>query len=444
MAVGFTVFKDYKMLSCYTQDSSYLSPIPVGSLKKPLNETSGSISDAVPIWISNTGDSKLCNICISAENGSCSSFGGTTDIQSASLVEFALDNGSSAPPKNQQSPPSVFVRATPPSDKAYLYISNIITVSGQKKALAELGEDDDCRTMMPGEYCIAWIRGRTDTSSDVIGPGIKNILLTVTSVEFDVSMFSSIGLRAQTVVMLKLRSDIQGSVFIGDMIARWRLNEGSGEWAYDSKSTNNALIYGASWWNTGIAGKSLALDSGSVINCGTKMNLNPGLNDFTISAWLKVPDFESGTVISKHDGVSGYVLKVLADGSVSFEICDMNGLSSNIVFGDKISDTGWHNIVVSVNRALMRLEACMDASSQIFSPMDSGIAEVECPSDLIIGSGISGRVNEVSVYNRVLYYSEINAEYQFLLSPYLAEYAITEDGEYITDDNGRFVTEEVI
>jgi len=69
------------------------------------------------------------------------------------------------------------------------------------------------------------------------------------------------------------------------VIARWHLNEGTGNIAYDNIGDNNGKINGASW-TTGINGSALSFDGKNDYIQISNNNLNP-TDKLTIVAWIK-------------------------------------------------------------------------------------------------------------------------------------------------------------
>lgn len=316
MAAGISLFGSKNMSSPFSGDDSYSTPVRVGSLRYPLNSVSGSTSVSIPIWLRNTGGSKMCNIHIRASDGSVDAMGGVADSSTPGFIELAKDDCSRLP-DSQRSAPSSFASAPSHSPSARLYVDNVSTSLNAKKTISHIGSDSDARTMLPGEYAIVWVRCSVDAARSEGGSlptpaGIRNIKFDICGTDYSSHVGGEVSMMSRMLVMVRMVVDIEGSVYIETLAAQWRFDEGSGSWAYDSKSINHGLIEGCRWWAIGINGKSLYYEPGSKVLCGNRDNLNMGTHHFALEAWFKMPDFTHGSIISKTDGTHGCCKHVYA------------------------------------------------------------------------------------------------------------------------------------
>lgn len=451
MPASVAIYSNKEMSLKYGSDNSYSIPVKYGTLSNPLDGISGGPSVAFPIWVKNTGTTKLFNVKLFSDNGTTGGAGGEASSVHDAFVEFSLDNNSSLP-NSQPLAPTVYEKATNSSSYTTIYLSNVIDSNGVKKSTTSIGRDDDSRTMLPGEYCIVWTRCDIDAAraageSLPIDSGIYNIKVGIAGLSSSYELTGEVSLKASAIISLYAFSDFPGKIFIQTKLAYWRFNEGDGSTTEDSAGDNDGTIDGAVWWNIGIEGKSLLFDGTNSVSCGNDSSLNPSDHDYTIDCWFKIMDFvEGGSVISKNDGASGFDVYVDPSGVLNFYLKDNSGNSVNLIAGTVLNDTGWHYGAITVNRsdniAIVYVNGNEDIQSYDISSLTGSVLN---NSDLLIGDGSSnfiGRIDEVALYNRVLSNDEILTKYNEIWNAYLDIYAVTDDGNYVMD-NGRHVVDEV-
>jgi hypothetical protein len=159
-----------------------------------------------------------------------------------------------------------------------------------------------------------------------------------------------------------------------------------------------------------------------------------------------MPDFAHGSIISKIDGTHGYELSVTPEGKVRFQATDLDGNTFAFEECVNMADTGWHYVGLCLNRSTGTLSVKIDAYGPFTASWD-GLGNVSCSSNFIIGGGTSdfqGRIDEISVYNKLVSIGEMDDSYTALWNTYVAEYGITDDGELVTDNDGRIVVDEIL
>jgi hypothetical protein len=119
------------------------------------------------------------------------------------------------------------------------------------------------------------------------------------------------------------KGDVWGFTTWLDLISHWKLDEGSGSTTYDSVGDNDGTIYGATWTSGQIEG-ALSFDGvDDYVDIGDKASLDFGMDDFTLSAWIKTSMSAGGTIINKRAKgyYAGYDLYI-QDGKIFARIAD--------------------------------------------------------------------------------------------------------------------------
>ena len=79
-----------------------------------------------------------------------------------------------------------------------------------------------------------------------------------------------------------------------DLVARWKLDEGSGNITADSAGDNDGTLYGDTSWTDGILDGALSFDgNGDYVDCGNDPALNPS-GSFSITLWAYIRDWSTG------------------------------------------------------------------------------------------------------------------------------------------------------
>jgi len=94
------------------------------------------------------------------------------------------------------------------------------------------------------------------------------------------------------------------------LVAHWKLDETSGNVAYDSAGTNNGTVSGA-LWTVGKIGGALDFDGSGNYVLGTNSPFNFENTTFSVCAWFKTTDSDSGIIVSEGGyGNGGWTLGV--------------------------------------------------------------------------------------------------------------------------------------
>lgn len=139
-------------------------------------------------------------------------------------------------------------------------------------------------------------------------------------------------------------------------VGYWKFDETSGNTAYDDSGNNytGTLINGPVWTN-GKIGNALQFNGiNQNVDCGTSAGLDMGVQDFTVSAWVKMGTNQTSypTFVSKGGNssstagywfyLSGSYLKLAISDGASRIVASSGAVS--------INDNAWHHVAVSVSR----------------------------------------------------------------------------------------------
>ncbi len=253
-----------------------------------------------------------------------------------------------------------------------------------------------------------------------IDPANSNFKLAITSPGIDggTTANHTIDLTGRTIG----KSDIGCYESQYDSLVCWlHLDENSGTTATDETGYNNdGTLVGTPLWATGVTGSAVKFNASwsEYINCGNDASLN-GLDNYTISCWVKLDATSSGTnrnVIMKYDGSKpdGFLLRMGTDNSIKFEqVANGNVWNPNLVVSSSFpQDNQFHHIAVtfaydSTNcTAKLYIDGVLaDTGTDVATPNISTAS-----SKLQLGTGVfDGTIDEVKIYSRVLSAAEILA-----------------------------------
>ncbi|MFW6106622.1 MAG: LamG-like jellyroll fold domain-containing protein [bacterium] len=92
-----------------------------------------------------------------------------------------------------------------------------------------------------------------------------------------------------------------------------------------------------------------------------------------------------GTIVSKHDGDSGYRLIVNAAGSAEFQIAP-EGKGASVATAAAINDGQWHHVLAEIDRATGEMRIYLDGKLSTQRPTSLGAdASLDCRADFLVG-----------------------------------------------------------
>ncbi len=203
------------------------------------------------------------------------------------------------------------------------------------------------------------------------------------------------------------------------ILAYWNMNAGSGSSVADSSgNNNNGTISGATWTSLGVSGAALNFDGvNDYVNVPNSVSLKPA-SSFTVSAWV-YPTQAGGayqTILVK--GAWDYALRVTDSGYLQFYLQDVAPVSINgpilpvntWTYVTGVYDDQADAISLYVNAQLVSSQAVTGSIAHDNNPVRIG----SHPSGAQVWSG---RLDEITIYNRALTPAEIAARYVAVSTP---------------------------
>ena len=224
-----------------------------------------------------------------------------------------------------------------------------------------------------------------------------------------------------------------------DLVAHWKLDEGSGNTVYDSSTSgNNGTFKGDPQWVAGYYGGALEFDStDDNIDCGNDDSLNIA-DEITLSAWINMaqrPDVDTWYTIPWKEGAYSMYLYG-ADNTLTNLAADfwLDTGRADIWNGPDIDipPNDWTHIAVTFNGT--DFEFYVNGEHD-YTQNEPATIEISAINLLFTEDGSNFRclVDDVRIYNRALTQPEILAAmeggeaYPYALSPEPADGALIED-----------------
>jgi len=224
-----------------------------------------------------------------------------------------------------------------------------------------------------------------------------------------------------------------------DLVAHWKLDEGSGNTVYDSSTSgNDGTFKGDPQWVAGYYGGALEFDgTDDTIDCGNDDSLNI-TDEITLSAWINMaqrPDVDNWfTIPWKEDAYSMYLYG--ADNAVTTLAADfwLDTGRADIWNGPDIDipPNDWTHIAVTFNGT--DFEFYVNGEHD-YTQNEPGTIEISAINFLFTedGSNFEGLIDDVRLYNHAMTQAEILAAmegsegYPYALGPEPADGALIED-----------------
>jgi len=199
-----------------------------------------------------------------------------------------------------------------------------------------------------------------------------------------------------------------------DPILYYNFNEGYGTTVYNHSSTTiNGTINGATWTNDGKFGKALGFNgSSNYVDTGFSDNLSA--SDFSVSAWIKIPNGASTNyAIAQTHTSSPYTSDWFfpyASGSSIFWF-----RSVQLGTYSTINDGSWHHLMLVWDQSDAKYTGYVDGKSIGISSTVSnyggiGSVKIGARADLT-STFFNGLIDEVKIYNYALSSNQVKLDY---------------------------------
>jgi len=214
-----------------------------------------------------------------------------------------------------------------------------------------------------------------------------------------------------------------------ELIGYWKLDEGSGNIAYDSGAgANDGTLRGGPQWVSGMIGGALEFDgSDDYVDCGNDPSLSIN-NQITVAAWIKTTSTAHAYFISKgitwdEEGHYAIGQEYNTPMTLQFEMAGSGGtveLDSNIA----ISDGEWHHIAGTYDNTVARIyiDGVEEGNTATPDRLTGSTVDGFTIGQRGSSNVMSGTIDEVRLYDQALAEPEIRAvmkgdEYPYAFSP---------------------------
>lgn len=201
-----------------------------------------------------------------------------------------------------------------------------------------------------------------------------------------------------------------------NMVSWWSFNEGDGTIAYDSISTNDGTINGATW-SSGKVDSALSFDGvNDYVEVPNNANLNFGDSDFAISLWFKIGPFSGEKPIIAKRVWSIHTEDGYSIGLINSNTVRIHAYSDKDLTTATFDDNAWHHIVLVIHKTSNTYDFYLDNVKQSGSittstQSNSYALRIGCNSGPTFYYYFPGLIDEVTIFNRALSAEEVAAIY---------------------------------
>jgi alpha-tubulin suppressor-like RCC1 family protein len=197
-------------------------------------------------------------------------------------------------------------------------------------------------------------------------------------------------------------------------IVSWWAGEGN---ANDSIGTNNGTLVNGAGFTNGEVGQAFSFNgTSSHVTIPDSPSLDSFTNNITVETWIKVnhltPNSDWEGIVTKGD----YSWRLLATAGAKTVYFGATGASPLDVTGSRnVNDGQWHHVAATYDGTNMSLY--VDGTLDVSHPASGSIIQTSDPvglgycANIPFNYSFDGLVDEVSLYNRALTASEIQAIY---------------------------------
>jgi len=200
-----------------------------------------------------------------------------------------------------------------------------------------------------------------------------------------------------------------------NLISHWAFDEGSGTVVNDSVGVNDGVTDAN--WTDGVAMFALQFDGNEVVNCGNNSSLNL-INNFSITLWAKLNPTLAGALVNKGDSVDAcdvngaYTLYYdpAGEGTLTFTLRKNDNVTTKSATVSPFAAQEWTHIAVTFKSPDMKvyIDGGFPRTVSFASPSINTNNQNLGIGGLAGGvETISGSIEDVRIYNRVLELSEI-------------------------------------
>lgn len=204
---------------------------------------------------------------------------------------------------------------------------------------------------------------------------------------------------------------------MANLIGWWPLDEPNGATvikdiakAYNGKPKPGPTVNATGPASTpGTVATSLGFTAASYVEVPDNTDLDIGINDLTIDAWVFTDGFSpttGQTIVNKLDTTSGlprgYSLTINGIGKLVFSIAGVGSGLVTYTSGQTLSTTGWKFVAVTVKRNPSQVNFYVDNTISTFTTPTVPTGSLANTKSLRIGGGNAIRIDELEIFNVAL------------------------------------------
>ena len=201
------------------------------------------------------------------------------------------------------------------------------------------------------------------------------------------------------------------------LVSWWKLDEGEGSIAHDSKNGHDAEILNGTWIDDGAIGKALNMNgSSSEIIAGSDSELLP--DAWTVEMWVRYTGTARHALFGwSSGGTSAYPGVILHYATAGHLIYMNSGNYAYFSTSPPVNDGNWHMIDIvmpgtgryDIENAKMYVDGTELERTSLYTGTNQ--AEKEELRFCHVGWWYAGDIDELLIYNRVLSQSEIEQNF---------------------------------
>jgi len=206
----------------------------------------------------------------------------------------------------------------------------------------------------------------------------------------------------------------------------FEFNKGQSGSLIDSVSKNKLTVGGSPEFKKTERGLAMSFDgSSNYLDCGDNIDMDLSINNYTVSAWIKMSEITDGLIISKRTN-AGYEFGIDGSGYISWYIKDVdNNVAFDVANSDTVNDGEWYHIVYVLTSG-SDVKRYIDGVNSGTNGSISDIDDCGNATNLFIGARdkspvdklFNGSISNVQIYNHALTLTEIQRLYQQGLHSY--------------------------
>ncbi len=204
------------------------------------------------------------------------------------------------------------------------------------------------------------------------------------------------------------------------LVGYWDLDEGSGTSSYDaSGNSNNITLTNSPTRQSGQNCKS----GGCISFNGTNNYLTGGTNslditnNFTISAWVKLGNFNNQYVLTKRAGTGdNYALIYGYLNANKFSLWSDFTVNARVALTTAVNDTNWHHIAFTYDGATVNgyLDGALNVTSAQSFSLQTNSSTFNVGTSTGVADFLNGSLDDIQIYNKALSATDISNLYNLI------------------------------